>query len=65
MEPEVLRWQATCQDCGFISGFAQIKFPNKTGITITGAGCFTRRDPKATEKWIEDCIKKYLENNEG
>lgn len=49
-DPKVLYWRSVCQDCGFVSGFAEITWDDGTKLMFSGAGCKTRRDLKAVKK---------------
>lgn len=44
-------WESECMDCGFISGMAEVRFPNGNKILLSGAGCRSRRGPREAMAW--------------
>ena len=50
-------WAVRCGDCDFISGLAEVRWPDGSGCLLTGAGCFTRRSPEKTLEWTRGVQK--------
>lgn len=59
---QVTLWEAICNDCGFLSGLAQVHAGGGYSYMLSGAGCFSRRGPKEALAWATE---KTLQHEPG
>lgn len=44
-------WESECNDCGHVSGMAEVRWPDGRKVLLSGAGCRSRRGPREALAW--------------